>query len=602
KQRHQSEPLPPRERASAEPPNELGPGRPKNDSAHALAETLTDASNAPHHSLRSSLDPQSRDTKETASRGAVAFPLTPTSAVGEAERAMATVTPAITNTNARCSPSDGLQAPQLSTSPVKMSQQPTINDALAFPPPPDVPVNNPSSANTVRAPPSHANGSASSSSSSRTMSHRVENLPIRPRHFQDQHFHDTHSAHYYSAHPSPPPIATLTHSPSLSSDRSSVSSPAPTILPPLTHPAQLQQQQSYLPSSGHRYAPAAQPGSYHHAHYYPSTVAPPDVFAAPAQSYAHSYNYAPPPPSHVPFHHATEMSISPSQQYSGNPYANVGAMYTHGGHGGGGSGGFTPIYTDDASTKLSDRVRRRCFNCCTTDTSTWRRSSLNPGKVLCNKCGLFERTHSRPRPDQFPHKRAPLQIPSHSPAHDNGLSAQSGNMEARQQMQSPHASTISVPQNLPPTTAHPSLGAAYSHPSALPQIQEWLRPNTGPATGGSPGSSSASAGPSRAASASSAGERHHNHAASAGNAPPGSNTGASATSASGPRSQGIGARLAKRSDSVNSDMLGTPPPQRVTQNLTPSPSPPPEGSRGGLGVGATGSPRAPPAGIDTGSV
>ncbi|KAF8664859.1 hypothetical protein AX14_006691, partial [Amanita brunnescens Koide BX004] len=50
----------------------------------------------------------------------------------------------------------------------------------------------------------------------------------------------------------------------------------------------------------------------------------------------------------------------------------------------------------------------RCFNCCTTDTSTWRRSNLSPGKVLCNKCGLFERTHSRPRPEQFPHKRGPL--------------------------------------------------------------------------------------------------------------------------------------------------------------------------------------------------
>lgn len=27
---------------------------------------------------------------------------------------------------------------------------------------------------------------------------------------------------------------------------------------------------------------------------------------------------------------------------------------------------------------------------------------------MCNKCGLFERTHSRPRPEQFPHKRGPL--------------------------------------------------------------------------------------------------------------------------------------------------------------------------------------------------
>ena len=43
---------------------------------------------------------------------------------------------------------------------------------------------------------------------------------------------------------------------------------------------------------------------------------------------------------------------------------------------------FNAIYTDDATTKLNDRIRRRCFNCATTDTSTWRRSSLNPGKVV----------------------------------------------------------------------------------------------------------------------------------------------------------------------------------------------------------------------------
>jgi hypothetical protein len=40
------------------------------------------------------------------------------------------------------------------------------------------------------------------------------------------------------------------------------------------------------------------------------------------------------------------------------------------------------VHTDDATTKLSERVRRRCFNCCTTDTSTWRRSNLSPGKVV----------------------------------------------------------------------------------------------------------------------------------------------------------------------------------------------------------------------------
>ncbi|KAI5118742.1 hypothetical protein M0805_008142 [Coniferiporia weirii] len=486
-----------------------------------------------------------------------------------------------------------------------MSDQATINDPSAFPPPSDVPVSNPSSANTARTHPSHANGSTTSSSS-RTMSHRVENLPIRPRHFQDPHFHDTHAGHYYAAHPSPPPITTLTHSPSLSSDRSSVSSPAPTILPPLTHPSQYPSQ-AYSSGGAHRYASTAQPGAYHHSHYYPNTVAPPDVFTAPAQPYTHSYTggYAPPPPTHVPFHHTTDMSISHSQQFSANPYSSVSPMYSHGGHGaGGGSGGFTPIYTDDASTKLSDRVRRRCFNCCTTDTSTWRRSSLNPGKVLCNKCGLFERTHSRPRPDQFPHKRAPLQIPSHNPAqHDVSIHAQSGPAQTPSQVQSPHVPALAAPHNLPPTTAHPSLGAAYSHPSALPQIQEWLRPNTGPTTAGSSTPSSGSAGPSRAASASSAGDRHQVASALT----PASSAGASATNTSastgGARPQNIGARLVKRSDSANSDMLGTPPPSRTTQNLTPSPSPPPDAVRSGAGANTTDSPRALPigSGADTGN-
>lgn len=46
------------------------------------------------------------------------------------------------------------------------------------------------------------------------------------------------------------------------------------------------------------------------------------------------------------------------------------------------SSNISVVYTEDAATKLSDRVRRRCFNCCTSDTSTWRRSNLSPGKVV----------------------------------------------------------------------------------------------------------------------------------------------------------------------------------------------------------------------------
>ncbi|KAJ7077075.1 hypothetical protein C8R44DRAFT_723424 [Mycena epipterygia] len=61
-----------------------------------------------------------------------------------------------------------------------------------------------------------------------------------------------------------------------------------------------------------------------------------------------------------------------------------------------GGGVIQVVHTDDAVTKLSDRVRCRCFNYCTTDTSTWRRSNLPSGKVLCNKCGVFERAPAPP--------------------------------------------------------------------------------------------------------------------------------------------------------------------------------------------------------------
>ncbi|KAJ7614043.1 hypothetical protein FB45DRAFT_691483, partial [Roridomyces roridus] len=64
------------------------------------------------------------------------------------------------------------------------------------------------------------------------------------------------------------------------------------------------------------------------------------------------------------------------------------------------------VYTDDAATKLTDRIHPQCFNCSCQDTSTWRRSSLSPGKILCNKCGLYERTHCRSRPLRFSSAKA----------------------------------------------------------------------------------------------------------------------------------------------------------------------------------------------------
>nr|BAH80465.1 putative GATA type transcriptional activator [Lentinula edodes] len=63
-------------------------------------------------------------------------------------------------------------------------------------------------------------------------------------------------------------------------------------------------------------------------------------------------------------------------------------------------------HTDDAASKETHYLRRRCFNCHTTEPPSWRRSTLNPGKIVCNKCGLYERTHLRPRPLRFDELRA----------------------------------------------------------------------------------------------------------------------------------------------------------------------------------------------------
>jgi len=54
-----------------------------------------------------------------------------------------------------------------------------------------------------------------------------------------------------------------------------------------------------------------------------------------------------------------------------------------------GRGGCSPrfkaygtIYTDDVRMKLGDAIRRQCFNCRATQTTTWRRSTLSPGKLV----------------------------------------------------------------------------------------------------------------------------------------------------------------------------------------------------------------------------
>jgi len=56
-------------------------------------------------------------------------------------------------------------------------------------------------------------------------------------------------------------------------------------------------------------------------------------------------------------------------------------------------------FTSRQDTKPTRLLRRQCFNCRTwRDVSAWRRSIIQPGHIVCNKCGLYEKAHKRARP------------------------------------------------------------------------------------------------------------------------------------------------------------------------------------------------------------
>lgn len=121
------------------------------------------------------------------------------------------------------------------------------------------------------------------------------------------------------------------------------------------------------------------------------------------EPFAHSVSLN---PSHPPLYDMikTEDSpvIVPSQTgYCRPPSAGMHGMPCLAPH-----AGLLVQHTDDAASKETQYLRRRCFNCHTTEPPSWRRSTLNPGKIVCNKCGLYERTHLRPRPLRFDELRA----------------------------------------------------------------------------------------------------------------------------------------------------------------------------------------------------
>ncbi|KAJ4498074.1 hypothetical protein C8R41DRAFT_916716 [Lentinula lateritia] len=298
--------------------------------------------------------------------------------------------------------------------------------------------------------------------------------------------------HYYPYPPPPPPP----HMYSVSPYESSWGRMMPPPLPPASGDRGRDPRGSESPVAGGSpgYPQSGMPGyphPHHHHHHQGHHPHPHDPYPPLPHHYAHSaYPYGNPNGVHMPVYPVqTSYTYNPAgiTAYGSHPppysgpggHGTVGSNYSHNGaepmnippssesdsniHSIGpgappsvpGNGfaaitaTLTPtpipeseiIYTEDAATKVTDRIRRRCYNCYTSDTSTWRRSNLAVGKVLCNKCGLFERTHSRPRPEQFPHKRTSLggegegnqspsspsysltPVPSQSPLHSQDTSS-----------------------------------------------------------------------------------------------------------------------------------------------------------------------------------
>lgn len=142
-------------------------------------------------------------------------------------------------------------------------------------------------------------------------------------------------------------------------------------------------------------------------------------------------------------------------------------------------------FTTDATTKETATLRRKCFNCQIIEPPSWRRSTLAPGKIVssigdlecdkpntddlsrnvyvsfiqvCNRCGLYERTHSRPRPA----------VPGGSELRK--LSTKSSSQFASvSMMANPHSPPMpfSDQQYLPSTSTGPPFSQSYTTQQSL---------------------------------------------------------------------------------------------------------------------------------------
>ncbi|ORX36941.1 hypothetical protein BD324DRAFT_608911 [Kockovaella imperatae] len=108
----------------------------------------------------------------------------------------------------------------------------------------------------------------------------------------------------------------------------------------------------------------------------------------------------------------------------------------------------TVQYTSEAEIKQTDDLKRMCFNCRAIQPPSWRKSVLYLGKILCNmawcrcvgplldnadpglplECGIYERTHRRPRPPQNDEQKLRRGSVSAAQIQDLGVDGRSAKM------------------------------------------------------------------------------------------------------------------------------------------------------------------------------
>nr|XP_031858038.1 uncharacterized protein CI109_006572 [Kwoniella shandongensis]KAA5525110.1 hypothetical protein CI109_006572 [Kwoniella shandongensis] len=132
-------------------------------------------------------------------------------------------------------------------------------------------------------------------------------------------------------------------------------------------------------------------------------------------------------------------------------------------------------YTTDADVKQNALVKRRCFNCDQKDSPSWRKSREHPGRILCNRCGLYESQYGHDRPLDLEKHRRMSKMPTLYRKEVQGTSSkktESTRPSSAQSINTDFRSKVTSPTFSPRPIAPAPLSSSYpSAPSPLKALE-----------------------------------------------------------------------------------------------------------------------------------